>query len=174
MSTWGGVFRRVHGGQPRADLGSWCTFICEDTLTFVKQKDLEQEDAGERESLWLAGGRLQIAAQLGHQSCSVGGIRAWNTHTFHHVDTREHHRRCLTSKRKIGPLMGAASSRSLDPQAELYQNQKVSTALMSRKQVLSYSFYSALDVSRGRRATGAAQKVPESAPSGSISAGGWC
>ncbi|TWW71532.1 hypothetical protein D4764_16G0000290 [Takifugu flavidus] len=35
--------------------------------------------------------RLQIAAQLGHQSCSVGGIDAWNTHTFHHVYAREHH-----------------------------------------------------------------------------------
>lgn len=68
--------------------------------------------------------------------------------------------------------MCVASSRSLDPRAELYQNQKVSTALMSRKQVLSSSFYSTLDVSRGRRATGAAQKlqkVPESAPAGSIS-----
>lgn len=94
------------------------------------------------------------------------------THTFHHVDAREYHHR-FTSKRKTGPLMCTASSRSLDPPAKLYQNQ-VSTALMSRKQVLSSSFYSTLDVSRGRRLTGAAQKVHESALAGSMSVGVWC
>lgn len=47
----GRCFRLVHGGQPRADLRSWCTLICEDALTFTSNAPasnyLEQEDAGD-------------------------------------------------------------------------------------------------------------------------------
>lgn len=144
----------VHGkGQPRADLESWRAFVCEDALTCTLQRDGRW-----RKMLEILTGEPVVGRRQAPDCCTARPTelqrRRHRRLEHSHFPSRGRqgniatasHRSCLVSKRKIGPLTCAASFRSLDPPAELSRNQ-VSTAFMSRKQALSSSFYSTLDVS---------------------------